>query len=113
MSAPGISSTTGSTPRGHAALWRGATIAMTEQVLDELKVALFHSATGPADLAAIRWHEQYLAHLDQLAGEPLLVEYEYWLCHHPALTRGMLRAAAARCRAERQALQDYWGEVRP
>jgi hypothetical protein len=94
-------------------LWRRGMTAMAEQSLVGLKSMLFDSATGPADLVAIRSHEWYLAHLRQLAGEPLIAEYEFWQRHHPALTHGMMRAMAGRYRAERQALAEYYEEARP
>jgi hypothetical protein len=99
-----------------AALWRRAAIAWAEQSLTGLKARLFDPSSGPVDLDAIREHERYLAHLRQLGGEALLGEYEYWLRHYPAHTRGLLRTMAACCRAERQALDEYWskkGRVAP
>jgi hypothetical protein len=88
----------------NAELWKRTAVLMTEQVLANLKAALFDPTAGPAEPDTVRWYESYLIFLRRLSGEHLVDEYLRWHRDHRALSEAMVKAAWRREYIEEQVL---------
>ena len=93
-----------------ARLWQRAAIVLAEEVLDQLKVALFDpaAATRPR-IAEIAWWTRQLAWWRRLDRGELVSEYRQWVQYHPRLTAGMVHAAGRFEAAEVRAVRAYLG----
>lgn len=90
-----------------ARLWRRAAIGIYSEVMDELKTALFDPALPRPEPGDIREIENLLALLRKAEGTELVNLYRAWLSRSPATTIEMVRVAAAREKAEKQALAQF------
>jgi hypothetical protein len=94
-----------------ARLWRRATLALADEILDELKSALADPTLPRPPIDEIAWWTAQLATWRRLDDSGLVEEYLWWAQHQPRLTAGLIYAATLRDTTERRALLRYLTEV--
>jgi hypothetical protein len=94
-----------SLPTAH--YWQRAAVALTEELLDSLKLALFDMTQPQPGTDEVFEVENRLASLRRKDGAALVEEYQRWLEQRPGLTAGLVRVAKRREQEQRRALEIY------
>jgi hypothetical protein len=87
--------------------WQRAAVALTEELLDSLKLALFDMTQPQPGVDEIFEVENMLASLRRMDGAVLVEEYQRWRKQRPGLTAGLVRVAQQREREQQRALEVY------
>jgi hypothetical protein len=87
--------------------WRRAALAMSEELLKVLKMAIFDQAADVSLVEEIQETERLLSRLRRVDGAELVGEYHWWAQHYLQLTMGMIRASETLELAEQRALHVY------
>ena len=93
--------------------WQRAVVALTEELLDTLKTALFDPMLPQPEIGEIFHVENLLASLRRKDGAALVAEYRWWLECYPGITAGLVRSAKQRERAARRAVLEYLRNTGP
>lgn len=90
-----------------AALWRRGAIGLGEQLLDQLKAALWDAKLPRPDPGEIAYWTAQLRAWRRLQGEALVTEYQQWVRNDPHFTSGLIHVAILRETAEVRAIDAY------
>jgi hypothetical protein len=90
-----------------AQYWQRAAVALTEELLNSLKLALFNPGQPQPGVDEIFEVENRLTSLRRKDGAALVEEYRLWAKQRPGLTAGLVRVAKQREREQLRALEIY------
>jgi len=90
-----------------ACYWRRAAVTLGEQILVNLKAALFDPTLPRPEIGELADMTRQVARWQRMGGAELVAEYRSWRDREPTFTAGMVHAARLRERAEVCALLRY------